>query len=483
MYLLGIDVGTQGTRALLCDPQGDVHCQATHPFEARVPTGESDWFEQCPGDWWDATVTCLRQISTDMAEQGLAKEAIAGISVTSTSGTLCFLDEQNKPLGNALMYNDRRAQANAQQVNEAGQTLATKMGYRFSASFSLPKMVWAKEKDTPRFEATSQFASPTGWIIGQLTGRFGVSDYTNALKMGFDLIEGKWPRFIEAELSIPLNRLPQVVAPGTQVGQVSTRSAEHTGLAVGTPVLAGMTDGCASQISTGAVAPGQWNSTLGTTLVIKGVSRQLVRDPLGRIYCHRHPDGHWLPGGASNIGGECLSRFPRNRWDDLNQLALYHTPTDVIIYPLKGRGERFPFSDPQAESFILGNPSSEAELYAAYLEGVAYVERLAYETLDELGAPLSEAIYAAGGGTKSQAWSQIRADILGKTLRIPAVSGGAMGAAIVAASGTTYDGIVPAAESMVRITETYEPRNSVSEAYTNRYRRFRNACRERGYIY
>ena len=160
-----------------------------------------------------------------------------------------------------------------------------------------------------------------------------------------------------------------------------------------------MTDGCASQISSGAAAPGQYNTTIGTTMVVKGVSEQLLLDPAGRIYCHRHPQGWWLPGGASNTGAECLAvEFGPDETERRSARALQHSPTRVVCYPLLGRGERFPFMRPEAAGFVLGTPRDRDELFCAYLEGVACLERLAFETLEGLGARVGDTIYSAGGG-------------------------------------------------------------------------------------
>jgi sugar (pentulose or hexulose) kinase len=486
VILLGIDVGTQGARVLACDPQGAVLAQAGEAFAARPP-GElpAGWFEQHPDDWWTATTACLRRVVGLLANGGHAPAAIAGLSVASTSGSVCLVDAAGQPQGPALMYNDARAVAEAQEVSAAGAALEAKLGYRFASSYALPKLLWLKRHQPARFEAARHILSPTDFIVGRLSGQFDVSDYNNALKTGFDLLDECWPEFIERDLGIPRERLPHIVAPGTPVGQVTEQAAAATGLAAGTPVLAGTTDGCAAQVSTGAVAPGEWNSTLGTTLVLKGVTRSLLRDPLGRIYCHRHPDGYWLAGGASNVGGECIAqRFPAAHLERLNAAALAHAPSDLIIYPLVARGERFPFVRPQAQGFTLGDSAgaSEEMLYTAYLEGVGYVERLAYETLHGLGAELGDAIYAAGGATGSGAWLQLRADILGRALWVPRAGGSAMGAAIVAAAGALYGGIVPAAQAMVRIEAHVEPRPALRAQYDERYARFCAACRERGYL-
>ena len=418
-----------------------------------------------------------------LAANGRGAADIKAVSVTSTSGTVCDVDSAGDPLGPAVMYNDQRSEPEAAEVNRAGAAISSKLGYKFAGSFGLPKMLWLMRHESERFRRARWLLSPTDFIIGRLSGEFGLTDYTNAFKTGYDLLQGRWPSFIEEILGIPLAKLPKVVAPGTRVGEITAAASDATRLAVGTPVVAGMTDGCASQVATGAVDVGDWNSTLGTTLVIKGVTRELLRDPLGRVYCHRHPDGHWLPGGASNTGGECIARrFDKVQLAALAAQARALTPTNLVIYPLTRKGERFPFNHASAEGFIVGEASDTATLYTAHLEGVAYVERMSYEVLANLGAHPSETVYIAGGAAKVDEWTQIRADVLQRTLLVPTVSGGAMGAAVVAAGAIAYDGVIRAARAMVRMTKQIEPRPQMRAAYDERYARFRAELSRRGYL-
>lgn len=484
MLVLGIDVGTQGARVVACDAQGTVRGRAEAPFPAEPPRKlPPRGVEQDPNGWWRATAMCLRRVTARLQAQNISPEAVEAVAVTSTSGTILPVNASGQPLRPALMYNDGRAQAEAKAVQAAGRSQAEALGYRFSASFALAKILWLRRHEPELFKATRRFIHAADFVVGRLTGEYGVSDFSNALKTGYDLLAHRWPDFIEAELDIPLDRLPRVVRPAALVAQTSPACAAETGLPAGIPVLAGMTDGCASQISTGAVAPGNWNSTLGTTLVVKGVTSTLLTDPQGRIYSHRHPNGYWLPGGASNTGGEAIARrFPREQWPALNSRALSLAPTGSIIYPLVRQGERFPFVRPEAEGFILDPPADEAVSYTAHLEGVGYVERLAYDTLAGLGADIGDTIYSAGGATRSRAWSQLRADILGRALVRPEETGGAMGAAIIAAAGCWYNGLIPAARAMVRLVEQVDPRPALAAAYQERYRRFCRACTERGYI-
>jgi D-ribulokinase len=254
-----------------------------------------------------------------------------------------------------------------------------------------------------------------------------------------------------------------------------------------------MTDGCAAQVAGGAVTPGQWLSVLGTTLVIKGVTCELLHDPQGRVYCHKHPAGFWLPGGASNTGGEVLERRfagggaradrdPPLQFGALDAAAAALTPGRVIAYPLERVGERFPFLSPQARGFMLGTPRSQSEHFLACLEGVAYVERLAYATLAALGEALGDSIIVMGGGARSRSWLQIRADVLGRGLVRPQQTGAAFGAALIAASTTLAPDLVAAVRQAVRYEALIAPRPALADAYAERYASFVAECRRRGYV-
>ncbi|RKX72356.1 MAG: hypothetical protein DRP49_09015, partial [Spirochaetes bacterium] len=300
MLFFGIDSGTQGIRGLITDERGSIVADGSSRFTVLNAAVIEKHYEQSAMVWLDSLVEVIGQCITGLNQKGFKAEDITGIGIDGTSGTVIPIDSSFKPLGNALMYNDGRSDLEMVRVQKAGEDLSSKLGYRFKPSFSLPKILWIKENQPAIFEKTRYFVHQSDYIIGFLTGNYQSSDYTNALKTGYDLIDDCWPDFIESDLGIPLDRLPEVVSPGSIVGTVSKTASRLTGLSAFTRVSAGATDGIASALASGIKKPGDYNTTIGTTLVIKGLTDSIISDKQGRIYSHRHPDGYWIPGGASN---------------------------------------------------------------------------------------------------------------------------------------------------------------------------------------
>lgn len=248
----------------------------------------------------------------------------------------------------------------------------------------------------------------------------------------------------------------------------SAAAATERRIPAGTPVVAGTTDGCAAQLGAGALDVGSWNSVLGTTLILKGVAPAPLRDPAGVVYSHRGPNGTWLPGGASSSGAGAITRdFPGADLDRLNLAAAAHEPAGAVCYPLVATGERFPFVAPQANGFTSGTPADDADRFAAILQGVAYVERLCFDYLHLLGAPLDGALIFTGGATRSRYWTQLRADVLGRTVTVPANAEPALGMAILAASVERDP--VDVAAGMVRIREHIDPRDGSTDRFIGGY--------------
>ena len=377
------------------------------------------------------------------------------------------------------MYNDARACAEAEELNRVGEELTARMGYRFNSSYGLAKILWLARHERRDFEK-AHFQNAADFIAAMLSGDWGHTDYTNALKMGYDLLEDRWPLWLE-RLGINAPRLPRVHRSGEIIGCVTESAAKATGLFRGTAVAIGATDGVAAFYASGASLPGQSATVLGTTLVIKSVSTSLIRDPRGRIYCHKHAQGRWLPGGASNCGCEYAEEyFATDEPAVLAQEARRFLPCEILMYPLARRGERFPIVNPAAERFLIGEPRCEAEHFAAYLQGIAFVERWGYEIIETLGGEWKGPVFTSGGGSANDTWMQLRADVLGKETARTAAPYSAFGSAVLAASSTLCNGADEAAASMVRTECRFQPREKMVHEYENLYQRLRSECVRRG---
>ncbi|MFI6598085.1 FGGY-family carbohydrate kinase [Nonomuraea sp. NPDC050536] len=426
---VGIDLGTQSVRAMAVTRTGEVLGSAARPLTSHR---DGPRHEQDPEQWWSqlcaATGEALRDVPGDR---------IAGVAVDATSGTILLSDDAGRALTPALMYDDRRA--SAERVNEVGAEVWARLGYRrMQPNWALPKLLWL----LPDAPAGARPAHQNDFVNRRLVGHAVATDLSNALKTGVDLIEERWPLEVFDALGVPAAMLPDVVRPGSMLGTVCAQAAAETGIPAGTPVIAGTTDGCAAQLGAGANRVGSWNSVLGTTLVLKGVTRDLIHDPLGVVYSHRAPDGGWLPGGASSTGAGVLTReFPGSDLDALSALAAARADLgDVTVYPLVSRGERFPFNAPEAEPFALGTPNDDVQKYAAIMRGAAFVERLCFDYLDLLGAPVDGELILTGGGSKSAYGNQLRADVLRRPVTLRENAEPALGMAVLAAGNS--DGMV-----------------------------------------
>lgn len=471
--VLGLDVGTGGARGVAVTGRGEVMGAVERPLPAPSAP-RPGWREQRPDDWWRAVAQCLGELCRSQEAS-----PVAGVCVDSTSGTIVAVDETGRPLRNAILYNDARAAVEADELNEVGAELAGRMGYRFNSSYGLAKILWIARHEPAVYEK-ARFLNAADAITGRLAGEGEHTDYTNALKMGYDLLADCWPGWLDT-IGVAPGKLPRVLPTGDIVGRVSASAAGETGLPPGTPLIAGPTDGVAAFYASGATSPGDAATALGTTLVVKSVSGSLLRDPKGRIYCHKHAEGHWLPGGASNCGCGYADRyFPRADLEALGEKAREFLPCEVLLYPLPRTGERFPVVFPEAERVLSREPRGEAEHFAAYLQGVAFVERWAYETVAELGGAASGTVFSAGGGSRSEVWMQVRADALGRETARAAAPDSAFGSAVLAASHTLHGGVREAAAAMVKEEKRFIPRRAMRRQYDSLYRRFRAACAKRG---
>ncbi len=448
---VGIDLGTQSVRALAVAQDGTPLGVTSRPLRS---TREGTRHEQDPASWWAAAADALADLTAGLP----AHTEVGGVAVDATSGTVAVLERDGRFAGPGIMYDDARGAEYVQAAQQAGSELWERLAYRIQPSWALPTLV--------QLARTGQLSDGRtvvhqGDVVNRaLVGHEVATDSSQALKTGVDLTTLSWPQEVFDRLDIDTAVLPDVVLPGTLLGNVCVAAAERTGLPVGTSVLAGTTDGCAAQLGAGVLTPGQWNSVLGTTLVIKGVSSELLHDETGAVYSHRAPHEQlWLPGGASSTGAGVLNQLlPEADLDALSGQAADLDPGPPC-YPLAGTGERFPFVAPEARGFIGDGPLSSAnppETFAAVAHGVAFIERLCYDLLDLAGADVTGSVALTGGAAHNAWWNQLRCNVLGVPAVVPTSAEPALGAAVLAAGSEL--GVREAAAALVRVSATLEPR-------------------------
>ncbi|PTT19415.1 carbohydrate kinase [Microbacterium sp. HMWF026] len=459
---VGIDLGTQSVRCVAVDDDGRIHGSGSSALTSHRESGRH---EQDPDQWWDAVVDATR---TAMAT--VPPDRVRAVAVDATSGTILLTDASGVPVTEGIMYDDARGADAVDAVNEAGGALWESLGYqRMQPTWALPTLVHLlRGRDTAGLRVQHQ----SDFINRRLIGELAASDLSSALKTGADLAGEQWPSDVMDALGIDDSLLPPLVRSGRPLGVVSAGAAEQTGLPAGTVVISGATDGCAAQLGAGAITPGSWNSVLGTTLILKGVSSSPVRDPLGVVYSHRGPDGGWLPGGASSSGAGVISaRFGGADLGQLeNALARRGLNPDVVTYPLATPGERFPFAAPGAHSFTLGSPVDDVDEFGALLLGLAFVERLSFEYLRSLGASTDGPWILTGGGTRNRLWNQLRADVNGRDATLTANAEPALGMAVLAAA--SQRSLATAADSMVVVRERIHAAPEAGARYQASYETF-----------
>ncbi|MEO6696934.1 MAG: FGGY-family carbohydrate kinase [Gammaproteobacteria bacterium] len=421
LLYLGIDIGTTGCRAMAIDAGGILHAQAATPLPPPIRRGAE--VEQDPGIWWQALQNTLRDLFNKISSQH-----VCAIAVDGTSSTLLLTDDRGEPLGPAFMYNDARSQRAAAAIAEVAPPATAAHG----ASSGLAKLL-TLQPHAPRH--TRHALSPADWVTGKLRGQYGVSDEHNCLKLGYDVLERRWPAWLD-RLGVRKDWLPEVVPAGTPLGAVSTTIAREFNLAADTLLVAGTTDATAAFIATGANAPGQGVTSLGSTLVVKVLSETPLFAPEYGVYSHRLDD-LWLVGGGSNSGGAVLLHyFTPQQMAGMTPLLEPEHPTSLDYYPLLAPGERFPINDAHLQARLTPRPAGDVQFFQGMLEGIARIEQRGYQLLAELGAPYPTSVRTVGGGAINEAWTALRKRLLNTTMTTPAQSEAAYGAALLALRGT-----------------------------------------------
>jgi D-ribulokinase len=418
---LGIDIGTRGVRACAVDARGNILGKASAPLPA--PRQDGDAVDQEPELWWQVTILAIRKLGQTIDLMGVERIAVDG-----TSGTVLLIDAEGRPCSLGLMYNDARAAREAARIADAAPAESGAHG-RSSALAKLLNLLNSSDVGNARY-AVHQ----ADWIAGCLGACHGVSDENNALKLGYDPVTRAWPVWLD-QLGAPRELLPKVLTPGTPFAGIDANVARTLGLPASVHIVAGTTDGVASFIATRANQPGDAVTSLGTTLVVKLLAtRPIFAAHLG-VYSHRLGD-RWLAGGASNTGGAALlAHFTVEEMDGMMPHLRPDKPTGLDYYPLPRPGERFPIADPDQTARISLRPVEDLRFFQGLLEGIAAVETLAYRTLAALGAPPLRRVVTIGGGSKNDAWTEIRRRVLGVPVTVAEQAEASYGAALLALNG------------------------------------------------
>jgi sugar (pentulose or hexulose) kinase len=428
LYFLGIDFGTSGARSCVIDAEGMIVAEDRRDF------GTLEDYERA-GIWrealWDLVAALPPAIRTQLSD----------IALDGTSGTVLACDEELSPRHPPLLYNDDRA------VDEAALIAKTAIpGHPAAAVTSgLAKILWLKKR--LGLTGARLYLNQADWLSGLLTGRVGMTDYHNALKMGLDLDALKWPAWVEYLADV--DYLPVPIAPGARLATVSRPRARYLGVNPGCMVHAGTTDSIAAFLAAGVSRSGDAVTSLGSTLVLKLLSDTPVESAEHGVYSHWF-GSRWLAGGASNAGGAVLRQF----FDDRQLAALSEqidpavaSPLDYL--PLPRPGERFPVNDPTLAPRLTPRPADDAELLHGLLESLARIEAEGYGLLATLGATPVSRVETAGGGARNAVWARIRQRRLGLPVTRAAHIEAAYGAARLARDGVqTFASLAPRGQGL-----------------------------------
>lgn len=414
---IGIDLGTSGCRGIAIDSSGNIKAQSVVDF--------SNQHQQSPTEWWQATQTVLRKITSQINHQH-----IQAIAVDGTSSTVLFCDDSGQPLTPALMYHDQRAQEQALFL----QNHAPKDSAVLNPSSALAKILWLLDHHRP--EGEFHIVHQADWIAGLLCRRFDFSDINNVLKTGFDPVNKIWPLWLTdlfTELKISRTNLPKVYLPGTAFADINPHVAADLGLPLDVEVIVGTTDSTAAFIASGAHEIGDAVTSLGSTLVLKVISETPINDSAHGIYSQPYGN-HWLVGGASNSGGAVLRYyFSDEEMSALSEKLNPNISTNLNYYPLLKTGERFPINNPDLAPRIQPKVEDDAVFFQGLLEGITEIEHAGYKLLEQLGAPYPTSIQTTGGGNINKVWQQIRENKLGVPVVAAEHTDAAYGTALLAA--------------------------------------------------
>jgi len=485
--LLGIDVGTGGTRAVLIDRAGSTIASFAGDH-APIRSDHIGWAEQDPEDWYRAT---REAIAGAMAAAGLTGSEIQAVALTGQMHGCVMLDAAGTVLRPALIWCDQRTQPQCDWLTEkiGFARLIELTANPALPNFTLTKLLWVRDHQPEIFARIAHVLCPKDYVRFRLTGEYAMDMQEASGTLLLDVAHRRWSTEVAEAAGIPLSWLPRLFEGPEICARISTSGAGATGLAAGTPVAAGAGDQGAGAIGMGILAPGSVSATIGTSGVVFAATAAPIQDPLGRLhtFCHAAPD-RWHVMGVTNGAGLSLRYFrdtfaPHATYDELSAEAATAPPgSDGLLWAPYLFGERTPHLDPDARAAFVGITASHtrAHFLRAILEGVAFSLRDTLTLFEELSIPATS-IRLGGGGARGPLWRQIQADVYGQPVQLlQAEEGGAFGAALLAGTGIgVWPGVEDACDSTVRVAVTIQPQHTtIMRAAYRRYRRIYPALRD-----
>ncbi|MCD6495443.1 xylulokinase [Candidatus Bipolaricaulota bacterium] len=483
-YLVGIDVSTTAVKAVMIDLHGELVGSASTPLSLSTPL--PGWSEQDPSDWWEATITSLRAL---LNRANITPEKIVSLGLTGQMHGAVSLDAKGDIIRPAILWNDARTATQCAEINDlvGADHLREITGNPALVGFQAPKILWLKEHEPENYAKVRHILLPKDYIRYRLSGELATDTSDAAGTLLLDLAKRAWSDEILSTLGIPRDWLPDIFEGPEVAGHVTSGAAQITGLAAGTPIVAGAGDNAAAAIGCGVVSEGTGLLSLGTSGVIFAPTDTLRIDPTGALhaFCHAVPEAYHLMGVILSAGGSL--RWARdilsNVQSDTGDYGAFIEPAKRVAPGSEGlfflpylAGERTPHMDPAARGAWIGLSLAHRRehLVRAVLEGVAFALRDAWERMKMLGiAPPTLRI--VGGGTKSAVWREIIAAVLDIPLQRLAIDkGAAFGAAILAGVGAgVYADVEESVARTVKLDDDLErPIPSLVEQYEGIYRKY-----------
>jgi xylulokinase len=463
---LGIDIGTTGAKALLCDERGRV--LATGLSEYPLHTPRPLWSEQDPADWWRGARQALREA---LSGAGACAGQVAGLGLTGQMHGAVFLDAEGRVIRPALLWNDQRTTAECDEITAriGAERLIAIAGNPALTGFQAPKILWLRNHEPEHYARVAQVLLPKDYIRLLLTGERAADASDAAGTLLLDLRRRDWSGELLDGLELPRQWLPQVVEGPALTGGLLPDVARELGLPAGLPVAAGGGDNAAAAVGTGVVRAGVVSSSLGTSGVLFAHSDDIALDPHGRLhtFCHAVPGRYHLMAVTLSAGGafrwlrDTFTRDGNLTYAEMTEAAASAPPgAEGLVFLPYLTGERTPHLDPLARGAFVGLTSrhTAAHLFRAVMEGVVFSLRDGLDIMRGLGVPIDQ-IRATGGGARSPLWRQMQADIYGTPIvSLSAEEGPAYGAALLAAVGTGhFASVSEAVEACVSLAGSTEP--------------------------